>query len=218
MNILEKIRSDVVLQEKVEAVCGIFIFSNNEKRSPDDTLKFNIESETFATSGAAEDFDILPDGSIGYGEYEYDHVCGRIAESMKEFLEFMLNCKANFAIINYGRKELADDPTLLAQEITKREPEGKAMFLDYFNYGCDDLDDNIPEDEFKSLVEAKYEALKKEVAEALGLTISNDISKDILPKYYRTALREPFYYWESSDFSYTWNGEVLNKSRDLIQK
>jgi len=216
MDILEKIYRDAVLQEKVEAVCGIIILSN-KKRDPNDILKFNIESETFATSGAAEDFDILPDGSIGYGEYEYDHVCGRIAENMKDFFEFMLNCKANFAILNYGRKELADDPTLLAQEIAKLEPEGKAMFLEYFEYGCEDLDNDLPEDEFKAMVEAKYETLKKEVAEALGLTISDDIGKDILPKYYKAALREPRYYWESSDFSYEWNGERLNKSRDLIQ-
>lgn len=220
MNILEKLRNDAELLEKVEAVCGFFILDNNKKRSPsnDAGLKFSIESETFATSAAAEDFDILPDGSIGYSEHEYDRVCGRIAENMKEFLEFTLNCDANFALVNYGRKELANNHVLLAQEVAKREPEGKKMLLECFDYGCDDLDDNLTNNELESVIEAKYDTLKKEVAEALGLTISDDISKDILPRYYKAAQREPLYYWESDNDSHTWEDEVLARSRDLIRE
>ena len=84
------------------------------------------------------------------------------------------------------------NPDLLQQETKRCELIGNEQFVDAYGDEPGELDE-----------------LKKELASLLKLHISDDISKDILPRFFATATREPLYFWE--------NIESLERSDDLVR-
>jgi len=183
--ILSIMKSNEQLADKIEAVCSIRLDGITD---PDAERRYSIPGEIFASDFGGGQFVFLSDGSIGYMGQEDE--CGRIAENVTELFELTLNCADSF--YNYSKKKFMNDSVLLKQEIAKNEPQAIEEFFDAFG---DDYGDD-------------YEAIRKEVADALGITISKDISEDVLPRYYKSATRDPLYFWE--------NVEAGERSEDLL--
>ena len=140
-------------------------------------LRFSIPGKAFGGDRDGGEFVFLLDGSIGYRGQ--DTKCGRIAENLTELFELLLNC-ADYRR-HYSITEFINDPALSGQETAQCVPVGRKGFA-----GADGNDSG------------DYDALRQEVVEDLKLKISSDISKDILPRFYRAATREPLHYWEDA--------------------
>ena len=188
--ILSLITNDSLLAEKVGMLCNVDLYPNLEQPESlsNDQLRYSISGKVFAHDGGGGDYALLEDGSIGYNGQEYE--CGRIAENFMELLEIGLNCA--YSWFNYSQKGLMNNPDLLQQETMKCELIGNKQFVDAYGNEIGELNE-----------------LKKELASLLNLHISDDISKDILPRFFTTATREPLYFWEHK--------ESLARSDDLVR-
>ena len=175
-NILSVIRSDTTLAEKVGMVCDIDVYP--ELQPPYARVTSSIPVTAFAKDSGGGEYVLLADGSAGY--LGADGQCGRIAEDLRGVFLLTINCASAWE--NYARKKYVDAPKLLAQDTVKYEIKGREEFSDAWG------------DEFPN-----YDTLRDEVAKALNLTISSDISKDILPAFFKTATREPLYFFTEDD-------------------
>ena len=131
----------------------------------------NIDGMVFAEDGCGGCYTLLEDGDIARIDYA-EGECGRVAETLRDLLELELNCA--YAWLNYMRKEYIDNPSLLEKDVIKFEEEGRNDFEDVYG-------DDMPE----------YNKLQKEVAERLHLNIYNEIDKNVLPKLYKMATKQP---------------------------
>jgi hypothetical protein len=137
--------------------------------------------------GGGGEYILLEDGSIGYLGAESE--CGRVAETLRDVFELELNCA--YSWYNYAERKYINSPEMLAGDVLKYEVEGKAQFADAYG-------NELPD----------YDTLRNEIAKALNLRISNDISKDILPAFFKSATREPLFFFVDPD------GE---RSSDLVR-
>ncbi|MDE6732618.1 MAG: hypothetical protein K2J77_07055 [Oscillospiraceae bacterium] len=72
-------------------VCDVEIL--REFKTPEDEfghLTYNISGKTFARSGDRSEYILLEDGSIGF--WGSEGACGRIAENLQDFFEFVIIC------------------------------------------------------------------------------------------------------------------------------
>lgn len=91
MDFIKMLREDDYLSDLLCDVCDIEILP--EFQTPQDEcghLTYNIPGKTFARAGSGSEYILLEDGSIGYWGSEGE--CGRIADNLEEFFEFMINC------------------------------------------------------------------------------------------------------------------------------
>lgn len=91
MNFIKMLREDNDLSDLLCDVCDIEIFS--EFKTPQDEcghLTYNIFGKTFAKAASGSEYILLEDGSIGF--WGSEGKCGRIADNLKEFFEFVINC------------------------------------------------------------------------------------------------------------------------------
>ncbi len=167
------ILADEEFHQKVTALCNIVFM---EKFTPlsdydDYGFRYNMDGMVFAENDNGVYYILLEDGSIAVVDYA-ENECGRVAETLKDLLELELNCA--FAWQNYMRKYYIDDPSLLEKDVLQFEAQGRTDFEDVYG-------DDMPE----------YDELQKEVAQRLHLNIYNDIDKNILPKLYKVATKQP---------------------------
>ena len=90
MDYMKLLREDSSLSELLCDVCDIEILPEFEM--PQDEcghLSYNIPGKTFARAGSGSEYILLEDGSIGFWGSEGE--CGRIADSLKDFFELMVN-------------------------------------------------------------------------------------------------------------------------------
>ena len=91
MDFIKMLREDNELSDLMCDVCDMEILP--EYRKPEDEfghLTYNISGKTFARAGSGSEYILLEDGSIGF--WGSEGACGRVADSMTEFFEFMVNC------------------------------------------------------------------------------------------------------------------------------
>ena len=91
MDWIKMLREDQDLADLLCDVCDVEILP--EFQTPQDEgghLTYNLSGKTFARAGSGSEYILLEDGSIGFWGSEGE--CGRIADNLKEFFEFMINC------------------------------------------------------------------------------------------------------------------------------
>lgn len=175
LELIKKIVSDEELAEIASAVMAVNFLKEPKPLSEyneeefDGDYTFSENGVVFAECGSAF-YILLDDGSIGYADPSYDE-CGRPAENMLEFLEFVLNTAYSWQ--NYMDKRFTDKP-LVKSEIDACEKKGRGQYADAHG-------DEVP----------PYDDAAKTVAERLGLRIFEDITAEILPKLYKSMTREP---------------------------
>lgn len=175
LELIKKIVSDEELVEIASAVITVNFLKEPKPLSEynaeeyDGDYTFSENGVVFAECGSGI-YILLEDGSIGYTDPSYDE-CGRPAENMLEFLEFMLNTAYSWQ--NYMDKRFTDKP-LVKSEIDACEKKGREQYADAHG-------DEVP----------PFDEAAKMVSERLGLRIFEDITVDILPKLYKAMTREP---------------------------
>ena len=160
------------LKEKTEALFALDFKELLSVKDEYPDYEFNIDEKVFAEDGGAGVYILLEDGSIGYACFDFPLECGRIAENLVEWFELLLNC-ANFWW-NYANREYLENFEVLEKEVEKSEPEGQENFEDAYG-------DDMP----------SYLELQKELSEKLDIKIYDNIAKDVLQRFFKTAEREP---------------------------
>ena len=160
------------LREKTEALFALDFKELTSVKEEYPDYEFNIDGKVFAEDGGAGAYILLEDGSIGYVCFDFPLECGRIAENLVEWFELLLNC-ANFWL-NYADREYLENLEALEKKVEESEPKGQDQFEDAYG-------DDMP----------SYLELQKELSEKLDIKIYNNIAKDVLQRFFKTAEREP---------------------------
>lgn len=163
MEILEKIRNDSRLREFFLNVCDFDIY--NEPREPDNIngeITFSQPCIAFAVCGDGSEFLLIEDGTVGF--MNHDGLCGRIAESIDEFISLLVNfpCFYDFLYLSVFREE-------------NRESVMKNVCVEYWE---------IMEDWAE---EARY------VYDVLAIDKDMDIWNGTMKLLYNAAVREPLF-------------------------
>ena len=90
MDFIKMLGENTDLSDLLWDVCDVEIFS--EFKTPQNEcghLTYNIPGKTFARAGSGSEYILLEDGSIGFWGSEGE--CGRIADNLKDFFEFIIN-------------------------------------------------------------------------------------------------------------------------------
>ncbi len=160
------------LREKTEALFALDFKELTSVKEEYPDYEFNIDGKVFAEDGGAGAYILLEDGSIGYVCFDFPLECGRIAENLVEQFELLLNC-ANFWL-NYADREYLENLEALEKKVEKSESKGQGQFEDAYG-------DDMP----------SYLELQKELSEKLDIKIYNNIAKDVLQRFFKTAERGP---------------------------
>ena len=166
MDILEKLRNDSELAEKLKTVCDVEIL--DELKEPDDYdghLTFNIQGKAFGRDASGSEYILLDDGTVCYHGSEGQN--GRMAESIEEFFELVVNCPY---WIDYLNKKLYKNTGKLNKKIIELEEE------------C--LEEEYEEDG------ASLKEVQRELAAGLGIELVENVA-DILIKFYESGNRNP---------------------------
>lgn len=113
----------------------------------------------------------LQDGTIGYVNFR-ENECGRVAETLKEMLELELNCAYSWH--NYADTKYVGNVDALREVVKAYEVEGREQYDDAFG-------DAVPE----------YDELRRIIAEALGLNVTENIVDDVIVNFYKITTRQP---------------------------
>ena len=159
------------LREKTEALFALDFKELLSVKDEYPDYEFNIDGKVFAEDGGAGVYVLLEDGSIGYVCFDFPLECGRIAENLVEWFELLLNC-ANFWL-NYADRKYLENLEALEKKVEESESKGQGQFEDAY-------EDNMP----------SYLELQKELSEKLDIKIYNNIAKDVLQRFFKTAERE----------------------------
>lgn len=189
LDILDKIRNNSILAEKVELFCDISLHpKNQDPYNHGGKITWNIEGIAFGTDSSGGEFILLDDGSIGLNTSEGQ--TGRIAKNIEELFSLLLNCPCIYDFLDFS---LYEDKNALYEYSKKIEEDYKMDFNKNKKYDWDKL--------------------KQEIANDLNLKIDTDISKNTLLSFQKIAISEPAYY----SFYQENNGETT-KSEPLVFK
>ncbi len=165
MDFIKMLREDKDLSELLCDVCDLEIFS--EFKTPQDEfghLAYNILGKTFAQTGSGIEYILLEDGSIGFWGSEGE--CGRIADNLNDFFEFMVNCP-------YWSDYLDEDEY---QDIEELGAFAKEVFAEHVESAAE-IDFDLPR-------------AQQELADRLGIEKKEDVT-GILMRFYHYTKREP---------------------------
>ena len=160
------------LREKTEALFALDFKDLTLVKDEYPDYEFNLDGRSFAEDGGAGVYILLEDGSIGYACFDFPLECGRIAENLVEWFELLLNC-ANFWL-NYADRKYLENLEALEKKVEESEPKGQKQFEDAYG-------DDMP----------PYLELQKELSEKLDIKIHDNIAKNVLQRFFKTAEREP---------------------------
>lgn len=165
MDFIKMLRKDNNLSDLFGDVCDIEILP--ECKAPEDEfghLTYSIPGKAFARTGSGSEYILLEDGSVGFWGSEGE--CGRIADNLDDFFEFMVNCP--YWMDYLDEEEYQDMESLgeFAKEIFEEHAEN-----------AQDIDFNL------------FEA-QQELANRLGIERKEDAA-DILMRFYHCTKREP---------------------------
>lgn len=188
MDFIRMLREDNELSGLLCDICDVEILS--EFKTPQDEgghLTYNIPGNTFAKAGSGSEYILLEDGSIGFWGSEGE--CGRIADSLQEFFEFMVNCPCWEDYLDEGEYQNRGSLYEFAKEI----------FEDHM--------ENVGDIEF-DLHEAQ-----QVLADRLGIERKADVV-DILMRFYHCANREPRFistYTENDGSTHSGTGSLFDR-------
>ena len=122
MDLLAMLRENPDLSDLLCDVCDVAILP--EVQTPQDEgghLTYNLSGKTFAKAGSGSEYILLEDGSVGYWGSEGEG--GRIADSLEEFFEFVVNCPYWMDYLEEDEYQDKDDLREFAQEIFENHVE-----------------------------------------------------------------------------------------------
>lgn len=185
MDFLKILREDPDLSELLSDVCDIEIFP--ELKPPQDELghlTYNISGKTFAGDGSGSEYILLEDGSIGF--WGSEGACGRIADNLQDFFEFMIYCP-------YWQD-----------------------YLDGYKYENRDVLREFAEKVYEEYIKScGFDAPKaqQELADRMEIEKKADVA-DILMRFYHCTRREPRFvstYTENDGSTHSGTGSLLER-------
>ncbi len=188
MDFIKILREDEDLSDLLCDVCDIEILP--EFKTPQDEdghLTYNIAGQTFAKAGSGSEYILLEDGSIGFWGSEGE--CGRIADSLKDFFEFMGNCPYWLDYLEEGEYQDRESLGEFAKEVFEEHAEN-----------AKDMEFDLPE-------------AQQELADRLGLEKKADVV-DILMRFYHCTKREPRFistYTENDGSKHSGTGSLFDR-------
>ena len=188
MDFIKMLREDHDLSDLLCDVCDIEILP--EFTAPQDEgghLTYNTSGKTFAKAGSGSEYILLEDGSIGF--WGSEGACGRIADDLKEFFEFMVNCPYWLDYLEEDEYRDKDDLSEFAKEIFEEHAENAR-----------DIDLDLPE-------------AQQELAARLGIEKKEDAA-DILLRFYHCTTREPRFlstYTEDDGSAHSGTGSLFDR-------
>lgn len=165
MDFIKMLREDHDLSDLLCDVCDIEIFP--EFKRPQDEcghLAYNLCGKTFAGAGSGDEYILLEDGSIGFWGSEGQ--CGRIADNLEEFFEFVVNCPYWLDYLEEGAY----------QDRESLEAYAKEVFEEHMDH-AEEIAFNLPQ-------------AQQELADRLGIEKKAGVT-DLLLRFYHCAKREP---------------------------
>lgn len=188
MDFIKMLREDNGLSDLLCDVCDVEILP--EFRTPQDEfghLAYNIPGKTFARAGSGSEYILLEDGSIGFWGSEGE--CGRIADSLKEFFEFMINCPYWEDYLDEGEYRDRESLDGFAKEIFEEHMEN-----------AEEIEFDLPK-------------AQQELADRLGIEKKADVV-DILMRFYHCTKREPRFistYTENDGSTHSGTGSLFER-------
>ena len=188
MDFIKMLREDNELSDLMCDVCDMEILP--EYRKPEDEfghLTYNISGKTFARAGSGSEYILLEDGSIGF--WGSEGACGRVADSMTEFFEFMVNCP-------YWSDYLDEEEYL--------DREGLSEFAE-----------EIYEEHVENAKDIEFDlpGAQRELADRLGVEKKDNVV-DILMRFYHCTEREPRFvstYTENDGSMHSGTGSLFDR-------
>lgn len=193
MDYIKILREDKNLSELLCVICDVEIFP--EFVVPQDEgghLTYNICGRTFAREGNGSEYILLEDGSVGYWGSEGQG--GRIADSLQEFFELMINCPY---WTDYICEEAYQDEKSLREFAMEIFEEHKEEFLE------DGVD---------------LEVSQRELGNGLGIEIKAD-PVGILMRFYHCSKREPRFiqtFTEDDGSEHSGTGSIFEMEEDIF--
>ena len=188
MDFIKILREDSDLSDLLCDVCDMEIFP--EFKTPQDEsghLSYNISGKTFARTGSGSEYILLEDGSIGF--WGSEGACGRVADSMTEFFEFMVNCPCWLDYLDEGEYQDRESLHEFAKEVFEEHMENAA-----------DMEFDLSE-------------AQQELADRLGIEKKEDVA-DIWMRFYHCTRREPRFistYTENDGSIHSGTGSVFDR-------
>ena len=182
------LREDHDLSALLSTVCDVEILP--KFKAPEDEfghLAYNISGTTFAEAGSGSEYILLEDGSIGF--WGSEGACGRIADSLHDFFEFVIHCPY---WEDYLREEAYQDRERLGKFAKENFERLKESLLEN---GVD-----LPE-------------AQQKLANFLELEKKTDVV-DILMRFYHCTKREPRFiqtYTEDDGSVYSGTGSLFDR-------
>lgn len=189
MDFIKMLREDNDLSDLLCDVCDIEIFP--EFKIPQDEsghLTYNIPGKTFARAGSGSEYILLEDGSIGF--WGSEGACGRIAENLQDFFEFVVNCPYWQDYLDEDEYQNQEDLSEFAREVYEEHMENAADLCDF----------DLPE-------------AQQELANRMGIEIKADVV-DILMRFYYCTKREPRFvstYTENDGSTHSGTGSLFER-------
>jgi len=165
MDFIKMLREDNGLSDLLCDVCDIEILP--EFKTPQDEcghLAYNISGTTFARAGSGSEYILLEDGSIGF--WGNGGACGRIADNLREFFEFVINCPYWQDYLDEDEYQDREELREFAREVYEEHMDNEADFCGF------------------DLSEAQ-----KELANRMGIDLKTDVA-DILMRFYDCTKRK----------------------------
>lgn len=188
MDYIKMLREDDNLSELLCDVCDIEILP--EFRTPQDEfgrLTYNLAGRTFAQTGSGGEYILLEDDSIGFWGSEGE--CGRIAENLKEFFEFMVHCPDWLDYLEEEEYQDRDDLGEFAREIFEEHVEN-----------AEEIGFDLPE-------------MQKKLADRFKIEMRED-AVELLLRFYHCAKREPRFfstYTEKDGSTHAGTGSLFDR-------
>lgn len=190
MDFIKMLREDNDLSDLLCDVCDIEILP--EFQTPEDEfghLAYNISGKTFARAGCGSEYILLEDGSIGF--WGSEGTCGRIADNLQDFFEFMVNCP-------YWQDYLDEDKYQSQEELRKFTRE---VYEELKN----EMD----------LCGFHLSEAQQELADRMGIEKKTDVA-DLLMRFYDCTKREPRFvstYTEDDGSTHSGTGSLIENVR-----
>lgn len=188
MDFIKTLREDSDLSDLLCDVCDVEILP--EFKEPEDEnghLAYSIPGKTFARAGSGSEYILLEDGSIGFWGSEGRG--GRIANDMKEFFEFMVNCPYWEDYLEEEEYQDEEDLEEFVEEIYEEHVED-----------AEDDGFNLPK-------------AQQELANRLGVEKKEYVT-DILMRFYDCTKRKPRFistYTENDGSKHSGTGSVFDR-------
>lgn len=187
MDFIEELRKDYNLLALLSTACDVEILP--EFKPPENEfghLTYNIPGTTFAQAGSGSEYILLEDGSVGY--WGSEGACGRIADSLHDFFEFVIRCP-------YWQDYLCEEVYQDREKLGKFAKENFERLKESFKADGFDL----------------FEAQQK-LADYLGIEKKADVV-DILMRFYYCTKRQPRFiqtYTENDGSSQSGTGALFD--------